>query len=160
MGNIIDKKIAAAENYKIKFDDILKDDKVGIYGFFAINGDEKKCFYVGKSTSFRNRMFSSSCGHIHCYLRYRETNGDEYKDKLIVKEIQAALDKGYSIKVECLETVEYRDEFFSRAQHRLALAELKWIVHFQEKGECLTQLLDGNNSKRDQNYWNKHYKKV
>jgi len=119
--------------------EILEKDIVGVYKFFAILEDEKVCFYIGKSTNIRERLLSSN-GHIH----------------LVPSEIKYYLDQNYEILVE-IEEVDYFDTDFSRASHRLSLAEITEIVKYQSMGQCLKQLPEGI-GKGEREYWENNYK--
>ena len=66
-------------------------------------------------------------------------------------------DDGYTIEVEILKEIDYKDTCFSKAAHRLALAELEKIVEFQKKGECLDQLPEGTTAYQKR-YWENKYK--
>ena len=130
--------------------EIEKEDIVGIYGFFAVKEDERICFYIGKATNMAGRLLESSGGHIYLFFKERY-------EKLVPGQIKSYKDKGYQIKVEILERVDYRDTEFSRAAHKLALAEMTWIVKYQQEGQCLDQYPEctGENARR---YWEKYYK--
>lgn len=73
------------------------------------------------------------------------------------KLIDQHLEAGYRIEVRILEEVDYQDSSFSRAAHRLAFAELKWIVDMQKDGLCLEQLPEGAGP-NSRTYWENHYK--
>ena len=155
-------KVRFSESSQIEIPDELKskeilnglDDIVGVYGFFACKGDENICFYIGKSVTVFGRLFKASDGHIYQYLRYLDTDNKGWLEKLVPCKINEYLNAGYKIKVEILEIVNYSDSEYSRAAHRLALAELKQIVDYQEQGQCLEQQPEGAN---DYNYWLEHY---
>ena len=127
--------------------EILDKDIVGVYKFFAILEDEKICFYIGKSTNIRERLLSSN-GHIHLFFKESE--------KLVPSEIKYYLGEKYIIEVEIIE-VDYYDTEFSRASHRLALAELAEIGKYQSQGQCLKQLPEGV-SINEIKYWENNYK--
>lgn len=124
---------------------------VGVYGFFAIKENEEYCFYIGKSTSIADRLFGASNGHIYLYLN------NDYS-KLVPQEINKYLHNNYKIEVRILEKIDYHDTSFSKAAHRLALAELQKIVQYQEQGQCELQLPEGSTD-HERRYWEKHYKK-
>ena len=128
--------------------EILKKDIVGVYKFFATLEDKKICFYFGKSTNIRERLLSSN-GHIHLFFKESE--------KLVPSEIKYYLDQNYEILVE-IEEVDYFDTYFSRASHRLALAELTEIVKYQSRGQCLEQLPEAI-GKGEEKYWENNYKR-
>ncbi|HFI0918941.1 TPA: hypothetical protein ACGOYJ_001670 [Streptococcus suis] len=127
--------------------EILDKDIVGLYKFFAILEDEKICFYIGKSTNIRERLLSSN-GHIHLFFKESE--------KLVPSKIKYYLGEKYIIEVEIIE-VDYYDTEFSRASHRLALAELAEIEKYQSQGQCLKQLPEGV-SINEIKYWENNYK--
>ena len=54
--------------------------------------------------------------------------------------------------------MDYRDTSFSRAAHRLALAELTKIVEYQKKGQCEFQDFDGA-KEFEKKFWESKYKK-
>lgn len=128
--------------------EILEKDIVGVYNFFAILEDEKICFYIGKSTNIRERLLSSN-GHIHLFFKESE--------KLVPSEIKYYLGQNYEILVE-IEEVDYFDTDFSRASHRLSLAEITEIVKYQSMGQCLKQLPEGV-GKGEREYWENNYKR-
>ena len=127
--------------------EILEKDIVGVYKFFAILEDEKVCFYIGKSTNIRERLLSSN-GHIHLFFKESE--------KLVPSEVKYYLGQNYEILVE-IEEVDYFDTDFSRASHRLSLAEITGIVKYQSMGQCLKQLPEGI-GKGEREYWENNYK--
>ena len=100
-----------------------------------------------KATNLRARLLGSSNGHIHRYLNNYVTN-------LVPKLIDQHLQAGYRIEVRILEEIDYQDSSFSRAAHRLAFAELKWIVNMQKDGLCLEQLPEGAGP-NSRTYWEK-----
>lgn len=123
---------------------------VGLYKFFAYDEGGEICFYIGKSTSIAWRLLNSSNGHIYLFFK-----GDI--DSLVPSKIREFLAQGKRIRVD-IEEVDYSDSSFSRAAHRLALAELLEIVKYQEKGYCLGQLPEGF-GKRERAYWENNYRK-
>lgn len=148
-----EQKIEEAKKQRIYLpDNILEKEIVGVYGFFATKGNEKYCFYIGKATNMVSRLLDSNGGHLHEYL-----NGKFIK--LVPKKIKYYLDSEYDIKVEILEDfdVQYKDTDFSRAAHRLALAEIQQIVKYQESKQCLEQLPEGI-GKNEKKYWERRYK--
>lgn len=126
--------------------EMLERDIVAVYGVFAKKENEEFCIYVGKATNLRARLLGC---HIHRYLNNYVTN---LVPKLIDQHIQA----GYRIEVKILEEIDYQDSSFSRAAHRLAFAELKWIVDMQKEGLCLEQLPEGAGP-NSRTYWENHY---
>jgi len=129
--------------------EILEKDIVGVYKFFAILEDEKICFYIGKSTNIRERLLSSNGGHIHLFFKESEN--------LVPSEIKYYLGQNYEILVE-IEEVDYFDTDFSRASHRLSLAEITEIVKYQSMGQCLKQLPEAI-GKDERKYWENNYKR-
>lgn len=150
MGMTYEQKIREAKRIGIDIPDNLLKDKniVGIYEFFKIKGNEEICFYIGKSTSIAYRLLGSSNGHIYMYL-----NNDF--SKLVPLKINEYLNEGYKIKVKILE-VDYNDTSFSKAAHRLALAELQEIVKYQEIGQCEFQTPEGAGT-YEEKYWEENY---
>ena len=130
--------------------EMLERDIVAVYGIFAKKKNEDFCLYVGKATNLCARLLGSSSGHIHRYLNHNVK-------KLVPKLIDQHLHAGYRIEVRILEEVDYQDSSFSRAAHRLAFAELKWIVDMQKEGLCLEQLPEGAGP-NSRTYWESHYK--
>ncbi len=129
---------------------ILDNDIVGVYGFFAKKEDsEDICLYIGKATNIRNRLLLSG-GHVFRYLH------EDYS-RLVPKLIKEYIENGYEIEVRILKEVNYKDECFSRAAHRLAFEELYYITKYQKKGQCLMQKPEGV-GKNEEAYWNKNYK--
>lgn len=128
-----EEKIKKAHDCKIDimYDFSKGENVVGIYKFFYYNQDEEYCFYIGKSTNIVDRLLGSSDGHIYMYLKKKFT-------KLVPKKINEYLRKGYKIKV-VIDEINYRDTSFSKAAHRIALAELQEIVKYQEMGQCQFQ---------------------
>ena len=125
-----------------------KGNIVGVYGFFAIINDSEYCFYIGKATNLIGRLLNSN-GHVYHYI----TGNTE---KFVPKKIREYREQGYKIIVKILCEVDYYDTSYSKAAHRLALAELEQIVKYQEKGHCLFQKPEGS-SKNTQNFWEKNY---
>ena len=149
MGMTYKEKLEEAKMRNIAIpSEILYKDIVGVYKFFATLEDEKICFYVGKSTNIRERLLSSN-GHIHLFFKESE--------KLVPSEIKYYLGQNYEILVE-IEEVDYFDTDFSRASHRLSLAEITEIVKYQSMGQCLKQLPEGI-GKGEREYWENNYKR-
>ena len=98
------------------------------------------------------RLFGCDGGHLHLFLK------EDY-EKLVPQKIKNYLDLGYDIEIRLLDNFEgtYRDTDFSKAAHRLALAEYQQIVKYQELGQCLDQFPDGMGAK-EKNYWESRYK--
>lgn len=146
-----EQKIGRAKELGIDIPDILLEDRniVGIYKFFYCTENEEFCFYVGKSTNTISRLFGSSGGHIYMYL-----NNDF--SKLVPNKIKEYLKSGYKIRVKIKE-IDYHDTSFTKAAHRLALAELQEIVNYQENGQCLFQTPDGVGI-HEEEFWENNYK--
>lgn len=144
-------KIELAKKYQItiKFDLLKRDNVVGIYKFFKVKGDERYCFYIGKATDIAFRLLGASNGHIYMFL-------NKNYSKLVPSEIKKCIEAGYEIEVE-IEEKDYKDTCFSRAAHRLALAEFQEIVKYQEMEQCLLQTPEGV-GKREKDFWEKNYK--
>ena len=142
-------EVAKAKNIFLP-EEILKRKIVGVYGFFAVKEDENFCFYIGKSTNVKRRLLKSGEGHVSNYL-----NGN-YKN-IVPEKMYDLQEKGYKIEVKILQEVDYKSEKFTIAEHRLALAELQEIVKYQEKGQCLEQLLEGVGDK-ERKYWETAFK--
>jgi hypothetical protein len=121
-----------------------------VYGFFAIKDEVEECFYIGKATNMAGRILGASDGHVYMYLQQNMT-------KFVPRKIDEYIKQGYRIEVRILEQIDYRDTSFSKAAHRLALAELQKIVEYQEKGQCLDQRPEGAGGYAEK-YWEKHYR--
>lgn len=151
MGMTYEKKIEEARKQRIYLpDNLLEKNIVGVYGFFATKENEKQCFYIGKATNMVSRLLASK-GHVHYYLY-------EYFCKLVPGKIKQYLDLGYDIEVEILDEIDYEDTSFSKAAHRLALAEIQQIAKYQELGQCLEQLPEGVGPNQKE-YWERNYNK-
>ena len=151
MGKTYQQKLELAKKCGISIPEELLSPKniVGIYKFFWVNDDDAYCFYIGKSTDIAYRLFGSSNGHIFMFL-----NGDY--SKIVPLKIKEYLDEGKKIRVEICE-ISYYDTSFSRAAHRLALAELQEIVKYQKMGQCPFQVPEGAGTYEEQ-FWAKNYK--
>ena len=147
-----EEKIIAAKEKGITLPPLEEmESTTGIYGFYAVKGKEQICFYVGKAVNIASRMFNSNNeGHIFRYLK-----GDT--EKIVSRNIIHYRNLGYTIEVHILESVDYEDQYYTRAAHRLAFAELKHIVFYQEMGQCLEQKLEGSKAS-DEAFFNKNYK--
>lgn len=146
-----EEKISVAKKHSIDIPDVLASGKaiVGVYGFFAIKDEVEECFYIGKATNMAGRILGASDGHVYMYLQRNMT-------KFVPEKIDEYIKQGYRIEVRILEQIDYRDTSFSKAAHRLALAELQKIVEYQEKGQCLDQRPEGAGGYAEK-YWEKHY---
>lgn len=143
-------EIAKESGIKIEYDFSNRKNIVGIYKFFYIDEqNESYCFYIGKSTDVAYRLLGSSDGHIYMYLKNNLT-------KLVPLKIKEYIDKGYKIKVT-IDEIDYRDTSFSKAAHRLALAEIREIVRYQEMGQCQFQTPEGTGTHEEQ-FWEQNYK--
>ena len=69
---------------------------------------------------------------------------------------QLKVPNGYEIEVE-VEEINYKDTCFSRAAHRLALAEIQEIVKYQKMGQCLLQTPEGV-GEYEEKFWEKNCK--
>ena len=147
-----EEKISVAKKHSIDIPDVLASGKaiVGVYGFFAIKDEVEECFYIGKATNMAGRILGASDGHVYMYLQQNMT-------KFVPRKIDEYIKQGYRIEVRILEQIDYRDTSFSKAAHRLALAELQKIVEYQEKGQCLDQRPKGAGGYAEK-YWEKHYR--
>lgn len=147
-----EEKISVAKKHSIDIPDVLASGKVivGVYGFFAIKDEVEECFYIGKATNMAGRILGASDGHVYMYLQQNMT-------KFVPRKIDEYIKQGYRIEVRILEQIDYRDTSFSKAAHRLALAELQKIVEYQEKGQCLDQRPEGAGGYAEK-YWEKHYR--
>lgn len=142
-------EMAKRSNITINYDLLKRDNVVGIYKFFKVKGDLRYCFYIGKATDVAFRLLGASRGHIYMYLK-------ENYSKLVSLEMKNALEDGYKIEVE-IEEKDYKDTCFSKAAHRLALAEIQEIVKYQELGQCLLQKPEGV-GKKEEDFWERNYK--
>lgn len=144
--------LALSNNIEIVNSDILlKRNVVGIYEFFGCKEQKEFCFYIGKSTNVAYRLLGSGGGHIYNFLNKKTPC------KLVPSEIEKYLKQGYNIKVKIIE-VDYKDEYFSRSAHRLALKEFEEIVKYQKMGQCLSQKPEGMGLKEER-FWRENYKK-
>lgn len=153
MGKTFKHKNEDAKNKGIKIADVLLEGKniVGVYGFFAYKENEEEiCFYIGKSTNVVSRLLGSSGGHIYMYLN------NNYS-KLVPQKIKEYIDKSWKVEVRILDEIDYHDISFSKAAHRLSLAELQRIVQYQELNQCEHQVPEGFGP-NGINYWEKNYK--
>ena len=152
MGKNYKQKLQEAKNKGISIpnEKLLSENIVGIYKFFRCKvGEPDYCFYIGKSTSIAYRLLGSSNGHIHMFL-----NNDF--SKIVPSMIKEYINEGYTIRVD-IQEIEYHDTTFTKAAHRLALAELKEIVKYQEMGQCPFQVPEGAGTYEEQ-YWETNYK--
>ncbi len=143
-----EQKVKEALNRNIDIPSILleRENIVGIYGFFAVKENTEYCFYIGKATNMRTRIINQ---HIHQYLNNNFS-------KLVPEKIRDYLEEGYKIEVRILDEIDYRDTSFSKAAHRLALAELTKIVEYQKIGQCELQKLDGA-KECEKTFWENNY---
>lgn len=152
MGMTYIQKIEEAQKRGIEIPHELSEGKniVGVYEIFIVKENEKKCFYIGKSTDIAYRLLGSSDGHIFMYLNNNFS-------KLVPYKINEYLKNGYKIIIEIIK-VDYNDTLFTRAAHRLALLELQEIVKYQEKEQCLFQVPEGVGT-NEEKFWEQNYKK-
>lgn len=88
-------------------------------------------------------------GYIYMYL-------NNNLSKLVPCIIDKYIKDGYKIEIEIIK-VEYKDTSFSRAAHRLALAEISEIVKYQREGQCLEQMPEGVGM-NEEKFWEENYK--
>lgn len=127
-----------------------KENIVGVYKIFGRRNERRICLYIGKSTNIAYRLLGSGGGHIYMYLNHNLS-------KLVPCIIDKYIKDGYIIEIEIIE-VEYNDTSFSRAAHRLALAEISEIVKYQKEGQCLDQMPEGVGMDEEK-FWEENYKK-
>lgn len=118
----------------------------GVYGFFAVKNMNKEIpFYIGKSNNIFLRMFGRG-SHLSNYLRgVRKTE--------VHRSIERFLEDDYHIEIRVLNKVEYTGDYFESDANRLALAELKELVKYQDKGFCLMQLSEAVKEKYERIEW-------
>lgn len=145
-----EEKIKKAKDMGVSLpSDIEKGNNiVGVYGFFAVDTNSEFCFYIGKATNLLGRLLNSN-GHVSQYIMGNT-------EKYVPSKIKEYYEQGYSIVVKILSKVNYYDTSYSRAAHRLAYAEIKQIVKYQKKGQCLLQKPEGS-SQHTKNFWEKNY---
>lgn len=145
-------KIEVAKRKKIILPSELANDKniVGVYKIFGMKDGIDTCLYIGKSTNIAYRLLGSGGGHIYMYLNNNFS-------KLVPCIIAKYINDGYTIRVEII-PVKYEDTSFSRAAHRLALAEINEIVKYQERGQCLEQMPEGVGM-NEEKFWEENYKR-
>lgn len=145
-------KISLAKDNNIIIPSNLADKEniVGVYKIFGRKNGRRTCLYIGKSTNIAYRLLGSGGGHIYMYLNHNLS-------KLVPCIIDKYIKDGYIIEIEIIE-VEYNDTSFSRAAHRLALAEISEIVKYQKEGQCLDQMPEGVGMNEDK-FWEENYKK-
>lgn len=141
--------LAQKHNIFIPCDLADKENIVGVYKIFGEKNEERTCLYIGKSTNIAYRLLGSGGGHIHMYL-------NDNLSKLVPCIIDKYIKDGYKIVIETIK-VEYKDTSFSRAAHRLALAEISEIVKCQEKGQCLEQMPEGVGM-NEEKFWEENYR--
>ncbi len=127
-----------------------KENIVGVYKIFGRKNERRTCLYIGKSTNIAYRLLGSGGGHIYMYLNHNLS-------KLVPCIIDKYIKDGYIIEIEIIK-VEYNDTSFSRAAHRLALAEISEIVKYQKEGQCLEQMPEGVGM-NEEKFWEENYKK-
>ena len=92
------------------------------------------------------RMFGKGSTHIYGYER------GVRKEQLQVK-MDNYLKEGKKIEVRVLEEVPFMGDSFAQDANRLALAELKILVQYQDNGFCLGQLSEAVKAKRESEIW-------
>ena len=141
--------VAGKNNIFIPSDLADNQNIVGIYKIFGKKNGRRKCLYIGKLTNIANRLLGSGRGHIYMYL-------NNNLSKLVPRIINKYIKAGYKIEIK-ITPVDYTDTSFSRAAHRLALAEISEIVKYQKKGQCLERMPEGV-GENEEKFWNKNYK--
>ena len=142
--------LAKDNNIIIPSDLADKENIVGVYKIFGRKNERRTCLYIGKSTDIAYRLLGSGGGHIYMYLNHNLS-------KLVPCIIDKYIKDGYIIEIEIIK-VEYNDTSFSRAAHRLALAEISEIVKYQKEGQCLDQMPEGVGM-NEEKFWEENYKK-
>ena len=141
--------LAQKNNIFIPFDLANNQNIVGVYKIFGEKNERRTCLYIGKSTNIAYRLLGSGGGHIYMYL-------NNNLSKLVPCIIDKYIKDGYKIEIE-INKVEYKDTSFSRAAHRLALAEISEIVKYQREGQCLEQMPEGVGM-NEEKFWEENYK--
>lgn len=122
----------------------------GIYGIFIEGRSEnKKCVYVGRSTSIYNRMFDSNYGHI----------AKMKKNKHFISELnKVSEDRVLKVFIEILEQVHFEFDDYYKDMQRLASAENYHIDRYQSRNQCLKQVPEGTHVTKEQ-WESKKYEK-
>ena len=128
------------DNRLLQFDPPVR----GIYGIFIEDKGQEKCVYVGKAENLYNRMFKSD-GHIVAIR----------KGIHFIPQLNQAVEQGQDITIKVLQVVPYNKgdcsiEDYNRDMQSLASAEYHHIDFYQNKGECLWQLLEGKHLSFDE----------
>lgn len=136
-------------NGKIIFEDrIISSEKAirGIYGIFVCKGSSEYCAYIGRANNIYERFFCGSKAHL-VKIRKKRCENDEINEALLNEEAV--------IKIKILEEVECKYDSYVKDMQRLASAENFYIDKYQELDQCLNQLPDGKNMKRE--IWDAQY---
>lgn len=152
----INQKIEKVKQYEISVDNRLSAKISGVYGFFAVKNETETCFYIGKAINMCDRIFSTSHGHIGCYLKYKDAGIKNKSETLIIDEIEKYRDNKFKIELRLLEEINMHEERYERAAQKLAFAEYLWIEKYQQKGQCMNQLPEG--ADRSRKYWENNIK--
>lgn len=123
----------------------------GVYGFFAVKMNEEIPFYIGKSNNIFLRMFGRS-SHLNSYIR-------GLRNTPVLQNIEKYLETDYHIEIKILKKVKYKGDNFESDANRLALAELKELVEYQDKGFCLVQLSEAVKEKYERIEWETKFPK-
>lgn len=120
----------------------------GIYGIFIeCRSENKKCVYVGRSTSIYDRMFNSTDGHIAKMKR---------KEHFISELNKASEDSEIKVFIEILEQVHFEFDDYNKDMQRLASAENYHIDRYQSRNQCLNQVPEGTKMTKEQWKSTKH----
>lgn len=114
----------------------------GIYGIFIeCRSENKKCVYVGRSTSIYSRIFDSEYGHI----------AKMKKNEHFISELnKASEDSEIKVFIEILEQVHYEFDDYHKDMQRLASAENYYIDRYQSRNQCLNQVPEGTHMTKEQ----------
>jgi len=130
------------EQQYISLDEEIKDATNpvrGIYGIF-VNDSEKRCIYVGRSSSIYDRMFGSD-GHITKLKDSRHTS----------TQLMEAMINGKKIEITILQKIPLNFDNYYKDMQRLASAENFYIDFYQNQNQCLEQIPEG--TKMSQKEW-------
>ena len=123
------------ERQNIYCDDNIKETLQirGIYGFFI--GEEKRCVYIGKTSSIYGRMFCD--GHIHKLMKNAHPN----------LQLSDAMNNGRKVEIRILLKVPYQFDDYHKDMQRLASAETFFIDFYQNQNHYLEQVPEGTKMK-------------
>ncbi|MBE7047741.1 MAG: hypothetical protein E7396_10100 [Ruminococcaceae bacterium] len=121
----------------------------GVYGLFAVRNNEEIPFYIGKSNNIFLRMFSKN-SHVYSYMRGVRKTDVHYM-------IERYLSQKYIIEIRILKKVKYVGDAFEKDANRLAFAELKELIKYQNMGFCLEQLSEAVKEKYERIEWESKY---